>query len=148
MKFIADTNIISELTKERRDPAVVSWLREHGDQVGICWITVAELRAGIAIMPEGKRRAALEAVVDGFVADFYQEDALELRGSTAAAFARLQEDRRDAGESQDWPDAVIAAVAQDHGMTVATRNTDHFPGVSVVNPWNEKAPGDRSQGAV
>jgi len=62
-----------------------------------------------------------------------------LLGSTATFVADLSRQHRDAGVSPGWPDTVIAAVCLEHGLTVATRNTQDFPGVPAVNPWNNPA---------
>jgi len=140
VKFLADTNLDSELTKLRPDPTVLAWIRANDPDLVLSWVSVAELRAGVALMPKGRRRDEMRAAVESLIADFYEDTSVPLLGSTAAFVADLAERHRSAGLSPGWPDTVIAAVCMEHGLTVATRNTQDFPDVPTVNPWDE-APG-------
>jgi predicted nucleic acid-binding protein len=71
---------------------------------------------------------------------------MTLTDGTARAFGSLVATRKVAGKPKPWPDTVIASIAQDHCLTVATRNTDDFAEVPTVNPWDEKAPGANAEG--
>ena len=90
-------------------------------------------------MPQGRRREEMQVAVEALIEDFYEETSLPLLGSTATCVADLARRHRDAAISPGWPDTVIAAVCVEHGLTVATRNTQDFPGVPTVNPWNSPA---------
>lgn len=146
MKFIADTNLVSELTKALPSPSVRRWVSDNGDDVGLSWVSVAELRAGIQSMPPGKKRDTLHEDIEGLIADFYDDDLLRLTGATAVRYAELVARRKHAGMQIHFADTVIAALALELGMTVATRNTKDFPGVPTVNPWDEDAPGGEEGG--
>lgn len=139
MKFLADTNLVSELIKVRPNEAVMAWIRENDPDLVLSWVSVAELRAGVALMPQGRRREEMQVAVEALIEDFYEETSLPLLGSTATCVADLARRHRDAAISPGWPDTVIAAVCVEHGLTVATRNTQDFPGVPTVNPWNSPA---------
>jgi predicted nucleic acid-binding protein len=134
MKFLVDTNLISELTKARPDPAVRAWVSAHDAEMVMCWVSVAELRSGVALLPQGRRRDQLHEDVEALIEDFYEESEVPLQGATAEMVAMLAERNRAAGLAQGWPDIVIAAVAVEHGLVVATRNTSDFPGIPTINP--------------
>jgi predicted nucleic acid-binding protein len=139
VKFLADTNLVSELTKARPDPAALAWIRKNDADLVLSWVSVAELRAGVALMPQGRRREEMQAAVEALIEDFYEDSSVPLLDSTATFVAELARRHRDAGISPGWPDTVIAAVCLEHGLTVATRNTEDFPDVPTVNPWNKPA---------
>ena len=146
MKFLVDTNLISELTKARPDPSVIAWVSAHDAEMVMCWVSVAELRAGVAILPKGRRRDPLHEDVEALIEDFYEESEVPLQGSTAEMVAVLAERNRAAGLAQGWPDTVIAAVALEHGLMVATRNTSDFPGIPTINPWEAPTSSEESGG--
>ncbi len=138
MTYLADTNLVSELTKAKAVPAVVRWMESNADEVVISWVSVAELRAGIKMLPPGKKRDVLHEDIEALIADYYHEDLVRLQESTAARFAELVARRRSKGAPYHFADAVIASIALDRGLRVATRNTSDFPDVPTVNPWDEK----------
>lgn len=140
MKFLADTNLVSELAKAAASPSVKRWMEAHGEEVGLSWVSVAELRAGIQVMPPGKRRDLLHEDIEGLIADD-DDELLQLSGDTAVRHADLVARRKPAGIQIHFADTVIAAVALEHGLTVVTRNTKDFPDVPTVNPWDEQTPG-------
>lgn len=146
MKYIADTNVVSELIRRRPDPSVVRWVEDHDPDICISWVTVAELRKGVALHPDPVRRVQLANWVDRIVADYLEEESSRFNDSTAKALAGLVAKRTSAGRATSWPDTVIAAKAEDRGLTVATRNTQDFPDTPTVNPWNEANPGDDARG--
>lgn len=146
MNFLADTNLVSELTKADPRPSVIRWMMQHDQDVVLSWISVAELRSGVLSLPAGKKRDLLQADVEELIADYYDEDRFRLTGPTAHRYAELVASRKRAGIQCGFADTVIAAVALEHGMTVVTRNAKDFPGVPTVNPWKEKAPDDDVEG--
>lgn len=135
--IIADTNVWSEAVRQAPNPAVVRWLASHRGELALTTITLGELAYGIAIMPAGKRKEALETrlrrLVAGAEARTFAYDA-----RAAAAFASIKAARRRAGREVVAPeDAMIAAIARVHDCAVATRNVADFDGmgIDVVNPW-------------
>ncbi len=146
MTYLADTNLVSELTRARTSPSVVRWMESNGDDVVISWVSVAELRAGIQMLPPGKKRDVLSDDIEALIADYYHEDLVRLEDSTAARFAELVASRKSKGSPYHFADAVIASIALDRGLTVATRNTRDFADVPTVNPWDEKAPAGDGEG--
>lgn len=135
MKFIVDTNVLSELMSRRPNPRVVDWVRQHDEDLTVSWVTIAELRKGVALRQDAGRRAQLGQLVDRIVAGYFGEDAPHFTDATALAFAELVAARMPTGRPMGWPDTVIAAQAKELGLAVVTRNTRHFHDVPTINPW-------------
>ncbi len=100
-------------------------------------ITEVELRHGVALLPSGKRRAALTAEIKGMLKEDFGGRVLPFDSLAAQAFAVLASERRQAGKPISQADAQIAAVARSRGASLATRNAPDFQnrGIEVINPW-------------
>jgi toxin FitB len=141
MKYLLDSNLVSEPAKPRPDPAVIRWLDTHELDCAVSAITMAELRYGIERLPEGKRRRQLERDfaylrqdLGNRVLAFDEAEAVEW-GRYAAKLER--ELGRDAQRKIGIKDSQIAATALAHRLVVVTRNTEHFPGVDTLNPFSD-----------
>ena len=137
--ILLDTNVLSELMRAKPDPAVVVWIDAQPTQdLLICSITVAEILYGIARMPEGKRRQALQDVAIAMFEEDFAGRILPFDADAAVHYAELAAASEARGKIADMADGQIAAIARLHGLAVATRNTRHFEsfGVSLVNPWS------------
>jgi predicted nucleic acid-binding protein len=139
MKYVLDTNVVSEALKPMPHPACVEWLQAHAAECCITTITLAELRYGIERLPEGKKRRELEKKV-GFIRQDFGEWILDFDEAAAAEFGRYAAEFEaargaDAVESADPRDLQIAAIARASGWTVATRNEKDFAFVDRVNPF-------------
>ena len=139
MKYLLDSNIVSEPIKSKPHPAVVAWLDLHESECAVSTITLAELRYGIERLPEGKRRRQLEREfaffrqdLGGRVIAFDEAEAAEW-GKYASRLERQL--GRDAQRKVGVKDSQIAATALAHQLIVVTRNTDHFPQVDTLNPF-------------
>jgi predicted nucleic acid-binding protein len=139
MTFLLDTNIVSEASKPKPDGHVVNWLLAHRGQCALSAITLAEIRHGIERLPEGRRKSALETQFN-FLTEDYAERFYEFDGASAYEWSRYAAEL-EAEHGADWwkqfdlRDTQIAAIAREYGLTVATRNTAHFPFCEVVNPF-------------
>lgn len=136
--ILLDTNILSELMRPAPDPAVEHWLAAQPDaSVFICAITEAELRYGAALLPKGKRRAALAAEIEGMLEEDFSGRILPFDSLAAQAFAVVASERRQIGKPISQADAQIAAVARSRGASLATRNLPDFEGcgIEIINPW-------------
>jgi len=120
--YLIDTNVISELRKPRPHPAVVSWLRGIPDRdLFLAAVTVGELQAGVEITRrQDKAKAAeIEAWVDQVAGAW---NVLPMDAKAFRHWARLMH-----GRSDDLiEDAMIAAIAHVHRLTVVTRNVRDF----------------------
>jgi toxin FitB len=138
MKFVLDTNVVSELRKIRSgkaEPRVVAWAQTvDAADLFVSAITILELEQGILSMQrkDPVQAAMLRAWMDQQVLPEFASRTLPIDTAVAQRCARLHvPDKR--GER----DALIAASALVHGMTVVTRNDADFAptGVLVFNPW-------------
>jgi predicted nucleic acid-binding protein len=137
--IILDTNVISELMRERPDPRVMAWLRaQPPQQLMTTAITVGELRFGAKALAEGKRRDALDAAITEMLQGPLKRSVLAFDLSAAEVYGALSAELRRKGTPIGMSDSMIAAIALFHDATLATRNTkDFIPcGVRVVNPFS------------
>ena len=138
--IILDTNIVSELLRPAPEPKIETWLAaQEGAQVYLT-ASEAELRFGVAILEEGKRKDALALVVEGMLCEDFRDRALPFDGAVAEAYAAIAAEQRAAGRSISQFDCQIAAIGRTQGASVATRNAKDFEGcgIEVINPWNDR----------
>jgi predicted nucleic acid-binding protein len=136
--IILDTNVISELLRPAPEPKVEHWLSaQDGLNVYLTSISEAELRYGLAIMGNGKRRAALIDAVDRILREDLAGRILPFDSDAAQSYATIAAARRAAGRPIAQADCQIASIAHTRGATVATRNTPDFEGceIDLINPW-------------
>ena len=136
--IILDTNVISELLRPAPEPKVEHWLSaQDGLNVYLTSISEAELRYGLAIMGNGKRRAALVDAVDRILREDLAGRILPFDSDAAQSYATIAAARRAAGRPIAQADCQIASIAHARGATVATRNTPDFEGceIDLINPW-------------
>ena len=139
MATILDTNVASELVNDRPQSHVLDWWnRQAMEEVFVTAITEMELRYGVAIMPEGRRRSRLSHQVDNLLAIEFDGRILSFDSAAARAYAVIASRRRTTGHVVGQSDTQIAAIALANDMTVATRNVRHFAdcGVELINPWS------------
>ena len=132
-QYLLDTNVVSELRKLRPHGAVLVWLESTDDaQLHLSALTLGEIQAGIELTREQDAHKAdeIEAWLD-LVADSY--NVLPMDGPIFRAWARLMHRKSDTL----FEDAMIAATAKVHGLTVVTRNEADFSalGLEVLNPF-------------
>ena len=133
-----DTNVVSELLRPAPEQRVVAWLAGlDGAGVYLTTITEAELRLGVAILPEGRRRDELAEMIDRIIREDFAGRILPFDSRAAEAFAAIAASRRAIGRPILHADCQIAAIARFHGASVATRNMPDFTdcGIDLINPW-------------
>lgn len=132
-RYLLDTNVVSELRKPRPHGGVVAWLESLDDaQLFISAVTLGEIQAGIELTREqGPAKAQdIEAWL-ALVAAAY--NVLPMDATAFKAWAKLMHRKSETL----YEDAMIAATAQVHGLTVASRNVADFQalGFEVFNPF-------------
>lgn len=102
---------------------------------------MAELRFGIAVRPEGKRRDTLQTSLEQRVLPLFTGRILAFDLAAAQSYADLRARARGGGQAIATADGYIAAIAAVGGFTIATRDSSPFEaaGLSVINPWDFKA---------
>ncbi len=134
MKYLLDTNVVSELMKPEPDPKVLAWVNENNAEICLSALVLAELAFGVESLPEGKRKAALAKEVQ-FIQEDYCDSILPFDDSAAWEWARYTQEACSAGHAPPLLDSLIAATAKAWGLQIATRNVEDFPLVGVVNPF-------------
>ena len=137
MSFLLDTNVVSEWMKPLPNPGVVAWLADADeDRVFLSVITFAELRYGIERLAAGSRRKRLSAWLEGELPVRFEGRILSVDRAVADACGHVVASSEAIGRRLEAMDALIAATAAVHQLTVVTRNASDFAAlVDVVNPW-------------
>jgi hypothetical protein len=139
--IILDTNVLSALMRQSPEVPVVAWLdQQPAESVWITSVTLFEARLGLALLPKGRRRQALEVAFARLLKDDLEDRVLDFDGAAATEAALLAADRQKSGRPVDMRDTQIAGIAIARRATLATRNVRHFQGlkVSVVDPWRSE----------
>ena len=137
--IVLDTNVLSELMLAAPDPRVQAWVdREPEQTLYTTAVTEAEIRVGIALMPEGRRRRELASAAELLLEGLLAERILPFNRRAAHAYAAIGAIRHAAGRQYATRDCEIAAIASANGAVVATRNVRDFLdcGVEIMNPWD------------
>lgn len=136
--ILLDTNVVSEPLRHVPEPRVIEWIdAQPMETLFLSAITVAELRAGVALLPAGKRRSALQENLETRVLPLFASRVLPFDLACTRAYAALIAKARSAGLAIATADGHIAAIAAANGFIVATRDTAPFEaaGATVINPW-------------
>jgi toxin FitB len=140
--IVLDTNVISELTHPSGDPNVVAWVDEQPvNEVYLTAVTTAELRYGVARLPDGRRKTDLADRVRRTIEEDFSGRILFFGDEAAAEYTDIVVERVHRGKPISMADAQIAAICRYHSADLATRNTKDFAhtGVHVIDPWRAAA---------
>jgi len=136
--YLVDTNVISELARRTPQPEVRQWADAiDPGALFISVITMGELRKGFVLHPDPIRRARLEQWKRDVLAVWFGNRILGVTEAIAERWGELSARAQREGRSLPVLDGIMAATAYEHGLTVVTRNVEHFQvtGVDVLNPW-------------
>ena len=137
--FLLDTNVLSELMREAPAPEVLAWFAgQSANELQTSGITQAEILAGIAFLPAGKRRDGLALAAHDIFEQDFQGRCIDFGRNAVSHYALVRAQRQREGKPIDTADAQIAAIAIAHQLTLATRNSKDFldiEGLTIVNPW-------------
>jgi predicted nucleic acid-binding protein len=132
--YLVDANVLSEATRPQPDPRVLAWLARHEREIAVDPVILGEIRFGILLLPDGKRRERLERWFQEGVERLH---CLTWETATGLRWAQLLADLRASGWSMPVKDSLIAATALTHGLAVVTLNRRDFEnsGVEIVDPF-------------
>ncbi|MDD2408009.1 MAG: type II toxin-antitoxin system VapC family toxin [Tepidiphilus sp.] len=136
--ILLDTNVVSEPLRPEPNVRVIDWLDAQPlETLYLSAMTVAELRAGVALMPAGQRRDKLNDCLEKSVLPPFAGRVLAFDLACTNSYAYVLATARRSGSGIRTADGLIAAVAVANGLIVATRNTSPFEaaGLIVINPW-------------
>ena len=139
--IILDTNVLSELMQMAPEPSVIAWLdQQPTESVWITSITLFEARLGLALLPHGRHRQALEWAFEQLLLEDLEGRVLDFDRSAAETAAGLAAERQRNGRTVDMRDAQLAGIVIARRATLATRNVKHFAGLiaGIVDPWEAK----------
>lgn len=137
--IILDTNIISEIMRPQPDSNVIEWLnQQETSHLYLTTITLAEIRYGLAVMQDGKRKQQLGNQFEAYVDRAFEGRILDFTSDAATRYANIMSYRKQAGLPMSMADGQIAAIASKHHFSVATRNTKDFQecGLQIINPFS------------
>ena len=135
--IVLDTNVLSEPLKKAPSPQVMKWLDEQAaESLYITTISYAELRYGVLLLADGKRKTELASRIEA-VLSLFTKRTLSFDVDSAERLAHIASVAAKHGSKATAPDAYIAAIAASRGFSVATRNARHFEhsGIPLINPW-------------
>jgi predicted nucleic acid-binding protein len=133
--FILDTNVLSEAGKPSPNRNVRAFLISLAD-LWISVVSIHEIEYGIRLLPPGQRRSDLERSMAAVIATFASR-IMSIGEDEARRAAHFRAETRRRGRVLHLPDALIAATAKEHGLTLATRNLCDFNhlDIDVIDPW-------------
>jgi predicted nucleic acid-binding protein len=138
--FLLDTNVISELVKPRPEANVTAWIEATDESLlYLSVLTLGEIRRGIAVLSQSRRRATLEAWLNKDLRARFEDRILVIDQEVADRWGLLTATARNSGMALPVIDGLLAATALEHNLTFVTRDTGQIPslGVVVFNPWQK-----------
>ena len=136
--FLLDTNVVSELMRRSPDPAVETWVARHAlETLFFLAVGAAELRYGVAVMPEGRRRDTLASDIETMLLAAFENRVLPFDSDAACAYASITAVRRLSGR----PVALANCLDRSHHTLPrhdcgdAELRDFSDMGIDVINPW-------------
>ena len=137
--LVLDTNVLAEAIRLEPEPAVAEWLTGQPEHdLFTTTVSLAEMAFGVALMPVGKRRAALEQAIEQIFGTVFADRLLAFDEAAARSYPAFAVARQRMGLRISVPDAQIVAIARSRGARgIVTRNVRDFRhcGIEVINPW-------------
>jgi predicted nucleic acid-binding protein len=136
--WLLDTNVLSELRRPRPEPRVLAFIAAQPlESLHISAVTIAEIRFGIELVADARRRAALTDWLTHKVRPMFAQRILPVTEDIMLRWRMMVEEGRKAGHTFSEPDLIIAATALEHGLTLVSRDTREYERarVPVFDPW-------------
>jgi toxin FitB len=141
VKWLLDTNVISEGVRKRPDQTVMSWVTaQKAEDVAISSISIAELLNGVSAMVDEERQQQFTTWIASEVISAMRGRTLPVTTEILVAWLQLSRSLRVRRETRDPADLLLAATADLFDLTLATRNVRDFAltGITVYNPWTDE----------
>jgi len=138
MKYLIDTCIISELIKARPSKKVVEWVSSKSEEnFYLSVLTIGEIQKGISKLADSKKKENLQSWITIDLKDRFTGRILDIDSGVAQKWGEIQGSAEKQGLMMPAIDALIAATAVCHGLTVVTRNIQDMQnsGARLYNPW-------------
>lgn len=138
MRYLLDTNVISELVKQKPNVKVTNWINNKDNSLFcISVITLGEIRKGINGITDRKRYEEISHWLEIELPHYFEDRILPIDQKIADMWGRLQSQLK--GQSLPAIDALIAATAKAHHLNLVTRNVKDFvnTAVELINPWED-----------
>jgi predicted nucleic acid-binding protein len=139
-RYLLDTNCISEPTREKPEPRVLSWLDAVDEsQLFLSVLTLGEIRKGASALPESRRRSHLETWIESQIKVRFSGRVLPVGEEIAERWGGLAAEAKIRGRSLPVLDGLLAATALHHNLILVSRNITDFliTRVPILNPWQE-----------
>lgn len=136
-RYLLDTNIISNATKQAPSESLLGWMAEQSDEdLFIASLTVAEIWAGVLEKPAGKKRTLLERWFAGPEGpqSLFAGRVLPFDEKASLVWGRLMAEGARAGRPRSALDMILAAVAEANDCVLVTDDERHFAGLKFINP--------------
>jgi predicted nucleic acid-binding protein len=138
LSYLIDTCVISELVRAEPSAAVVEWIASvDEDRLYVSVLTLGELHKGVAKLTDPVRARRLRLWLEHDVVARFEGRILPVDASVASRWGKLSGEAMTGGLTLPVIDALLAATAQQHALTVVTRNVKDLErcGVEILNPW-------------
>ena len=145
--WLLDTNILSELRRPRPEPKVRAFIvAQPLELLYVSVVSLAEIRFGIERLTDPARRSELNDWLAHKVRPTFTQRTLPVTEDVMLKWHVMVEEGRKSGHTFSQPDLIIAATAQQHGLTVVSRDTSEFlkARVPVFSPWTDPTPAPTS----
>jgi|SRR5215218_4082709 len=139
MRYLLDTNFLSETGKPRPDPGVVRWTRQQSPfDLFVSVLSLGEIRKGVELRAPDARRAEVEGWLTNILPKQFYGRIFPVDVNVALEWGRLTAEGQRKGRVVPGIDGLLIATAIVHGLTLVTRNERDCSGrgVSVLNPWS------------
>ena len=135
MRYLLDTNVVSEISKKRPSTKVLNFLLANEPVCAVPAIVLGERYHGAHLCPPGQRESLLRAVRD--FGDEFADRILPFDAEAAETWGEYVSRPALKNQPQSYPDTQIAAIALAHNLILVTRNTEDFPEVDTLNPFED-----------
>ncbi len=139
MRFLLDTNLLSETRKPSPDHGVRSWIAtQPPEELAISVLSLGEIRRGVVRHPGGRRKEMLQLWLSEDLPDTYKGRTIPINDAIALEWGRVSAEAMNRGRTIPDTDGLLVATAIVLNLTLVTRNERHCAGwgAPLINPWS------------